>query len=84
MKPSTSTLAFGLLLSVAAPCSAALAVDPGAQILLERANFWRVQQRYDLATHGDGDRGQLQRSVRRQHTSVDILREHLCRRDLRQ
>lgn len=49
MKPSTSTLAFGLLLSVAAPCGAAFAVDPGAQILLERANFWRVQQRYDLA-----------------------------------
>lgn len=49
MKPSTSTFAFGLLLSVAAPCGVALAMHPGIQILLEQANFWRAQQRYDLA-----------------------------------
>jgi hypothetical protein len=49
MKPSTSTVAFGLLLSVAAPCGVALAMHPGIQILLEQANFWRAQQRYDLA-----------------------------------
>ena len=49
MKPSTSTVAFGLLLSVAAPCGVALAMPSGIQILLEQANFWRTQQRYDLA-----------------------------------
>ncbi|HYM71645.1 MAG TPA: cellulose synthase subunit BcsC-related outer membrane protein [Stellaceae bacterium] len=49
MKASTSTLALGLLLSVAAPPGAVRAADAGAQILLERANFWRSQQRFDLA-----------------------------------
>jgi hypothetical protein len=36
------------LLSVAIP-GAAVAADPGEQLLLERANFWRQQHRLDLA-----------------------------------
>jgi hypothetical protein len=51
MKPSTSTVALGLLLSLAGPCGVALAAtDPGEQILLDRAAFWRAQRRLDLAT----------------------------------
>lgn len=50
MKPSTSTLALGLLLSVAAPCGTVRAMDSGTQILLERANYWRSHQRFDLAS----------------------------------
>jgi hypothetical protein len=51
MKPSTSTIALGLLLSLTAPCGVALAgTAPGEQILLDRAAFWRSQQRLDLAT----------------------------------
>ncbi len=49
MKPSTSTLALGFLLSVGASSGASLAADPGMQILLERADFWQSQQRFDLA-----------------------------------
>ena len=49
MTPTTSTLALGLLLSVAAPCGSVRAMDPGTQLLLERANYWRSHQRFDLA-----------------------------------
>lgn len=49
MKPSPGTLAFGLLLSVAVPASAAFAADAGEQLMLERANYWRSQQRLDIA-----------------------------------
>jgi len=50
MKPTTSTVALGLLLSLAGPCANALAAtDPGEQVLLARAAFWRAQQRPDLA-----------------------------------
>lgn len=50
MKPTTSTVALGLLLSLASPCGVVLAAtDPGEQLLLERAAFWRAQQRLDLA-----------------------------------
>ena len=50
MKPTTSTVALGLLLSLASPCANALAAtDPGEQVLLARAAFWRAQQRPDLA-----------------------------------
>jgi len=49
MKASSGTLAFGLLLSVVIPAGAAMASDPGEQIMLERANYWRSQQRLDLA-----------------------------------
>jgi cellulose synthase operon protein C len=50
MKVSRGTLALGLLLSVAIPSGAALASDPGEQILLARANYWRAQHRPDLAS----------------------------------
>jgi len=50
MKPSTSAVALGLLLSLAIPAVAALASDPGEQILLQRAAFWRAQQRLDMVT----------------------------------
>jgi cellulose synthase operon protein C len=49
MKPSTSTVALGLLLSLSAPCRLAVAADPGEQILLDRAAYWRAQQRPDMA-----------------------------------
>jgi len=49
MKTSASTLAVGLLLSVALPSGVAMALDPGEQLMLERANYWRAQQRLDLA-----------------------------------
>src|SRR5580704_13972194 len=49
MTRSTSTLALGLLLTFSAPCALATAADPGEQILLERAAFWRAQQRLDMA-----------------------------------
>jgi tetratricopeptide (TPR) repeat protein len=49
MKSSPGTLAFGLLLSVAIPSSVALAADAGEQLMLEKANYWRSQQRLDLA-----------------------------------
>jgi hypothetical protein len=49
MKASASTLAAGLLLSVALPVNVVLASDPGDQIILERANYWRAQHRPDLA-----------------------------------
>jgi hypothetical protein len=50
MKPSTRLLALGLLLSVTAPCRIVLAADPGEQLLLDRANYWRAHDRLDLAT----------------------------------
>ncbi len=50
MKSSKSTVALGLLLSLAVPAGAALAADPGEQILLQRAAFWRAQQRLDMVT----------------------------------
>ncbi len=43
------SVAVGLLLSVGMPAGGALAADPGEQILLQRANFWRTQHRPDLA-----------------------------------
>ncbi|MBV9553620.1 MAG: BCSC C-terminal domain-containing protein [Alphaproteobacteria bacterium] len=49
MKSSRGTLAFGLLLSVAVPSGLAVAVDAGEQLMLERAEYWRAQQRPDLA-----------------------------------
>ncbi|HWB50658.1 MAG TPA: cellulose synthase subunit BcsC-related outer membrane protein [Stellaceae bacterium] len=49
MRVGASTLAVGLLLSVALPTGAVRAADPGEQLLLERANFWRTQHRPDLA-----------------------------------
>jgi hypothetical protein len=50
MMRSTSTLALGLLLTFSAPCALAVAADPGEQILLDRAAYWRAQQRLDMAT----------------------------------
>ena len=49
MKPSTSTVALGLLLTLSAPCRLAVAADPGEQILLDRAAYWRAQQRPEMA-----------------------------------
>ena len=49
MKASASTLVIGLLLSVTLPTGVAMASDPGEQLLLERANYWRAQHRLDLA-----------------------------------
>ncbi|HTZ35080.1 MAG TPA: cellulose synthase subunit BcsC-related outer membrane protein [Stellaceae bacterium] len=49
MRGSPGRVAFGLLLSVALPAGSALAADPGEQLLLERANYWRLQHRPDLA-----------------------------------
>jgi tetratricopeptide (TPR) repeat protein len=49
MRASASTLAVGLLLSVALPSGIASASDPGEQLLLERANYWREQHRLELA-----------------------------------
>jgi hypothetical protein len=49
MKASASTLVVGLLLSVALPSGIARASDPGEQLLLERANYWREQHRLELA-----------------------------------
>src|SRR5258707_13712502 len=49
MKALAGTFAFGLMLSVALPAGSALASDPGEQILLERANYWRLQHLFDLA-----------------------------------
>lgn len=45
-----SSLAVGLLLSVALPTGAALASDPGEQLMLERANYWRAQHRPDVVS----------------------------------
>ena len=50
MKSSTSTVALGLLLSLAGSCGTALAAtDPSEQLLLARAAYWQSQQRPDLA-----------------------------------
>jgi hypothetical protein len=49
VRASASTFAVGLFLSVALPAGVALA-DPGEQILLDRANYWREQHRFDLAS----------------------------------
>src|SRR5258707_4718385 len=49
MKALAGTFAFGLMLSVALPAGSALASDPGEQTSLERANYWRLQHRFDLA-----------------------------------
>ena len=49
MRTAASTLAVGLLLSVALPSGIALASDPGEQLMLERVNFWLAQHRPDLA-----------------------------------
>jgi len=43
------TAAVGLLFSLGAPTGAALAADPAELLLLQRASFWRAQQRPDLA-----------------------------------
>jgi cellulose synthase operon protein C len=50
MRASRSTLAFGLLLSVALPSGVAMAADPSEALLLARASYWRSQQRPDLAS----------------------------------
>jgi hypothetical protein len=49
MKASASTLAVGLLLSVALPAGVVRASDPAEQVMLARANYWRAQHRLDLA-----------------------------------
>ena len=49
MRASAGTLAFGLLISVAIPLSAAIAADPAEFLMLERANYWRQQHRPDIA-----------------------------------
>ncbi|MBV8890237.1 MAG: BCSC C-terminal domain-containing protein [Alphaproteobacteria bacterium] len=49
MKPWARELALGLLLSAAIPSLAATAADPAEQILLDKANFWRLKDRPDLA-----------------------------------
>ena len=50
MRRSAGTLAVSLLLSVALPAAGiAAAADPGEQIMLARANYWRSQHRLDLA-----------------------------------
>ena len=48
MRRSAGTLAVGLLLSVALPTGVAMASDPGEQLMLERANYWRAQHRLDV------------------------------------
>jgi cellulose synthase operon protein C len=50
MRRSAGTLAMGLLLSVALPAGVALASDPSEQLMLERANYWRTQQRLDVVS----------------------------------
>ncbi|HVH79663.1 MAG TPA: cellulose synthase subunit BcsC-related outer membrane protein, partial [Stellaceae bacterium] len=47
-KATASRLAVGLMLSVALPGLSA-ASDPGEQLMLARASYWRAQQRPDLA-----------------------------------
>jgi hypothetical protein len=49
MNASANSLAVGLLLSVAVPSGIASAADPGEQLMLERAAYWRTQHRADLA-----------------------------------
>lgn len=50
MKARAGKLAAGLLYSVAAfPAAGAAATDPGEQLMLERASYWRGQHRLDLA-----------------------------------
>lgn len=49
MKRWVRELALGLLLTAAIPSVAALAADPAEQILLDKANFWRLKDRPDLA-----------------------------------
>ncbi len=49
MKPSTRALTLGLLLTAVVPSGVVFAADPSAQILLERAKFWQLHERFDLA-----------------------------------
>jgi len=49
MKAWARELALGLLLSTAIPVGTAVAADPAEQILLDKANFWRLKDRPDLA-----------------------------------
>ena len=49
MRPSATSLAVGLLLSVALPIGVAAASDPGEQSMLAQANFWRTQHQLDRA-----------------------------------
>jgi hypothetical protein len=44
----SSTVAVGLLLSIALPGIAMAAADPGEQLMLERAKYWRAQHRPDV------------------------------------
>lgn len=48
MRRSPGAVAAGLLLSVALSGGVARASDPGEQLMLERADFWRAQHRLDL------------------------------------
>ena len=50
MRRSAGTLAVGLLLSVALPAGAAMALDSSEQLMLERANYWRSQHRLDVVS----------------------------------
>jgi hypothetical protein len=50
MRRSPGKFAFGLLLSVVLPAGAAMASDPAEQLMLERANYWRAQQRLDVVS----------------------------------
>ena len=49
MRPWVRTIALGLAVAAAVPAAAALAADPAEQILLDKANFWRLKDRPDLA-----------------------------------
>jgi hypothetical protein len=50
MRRSSGKFAFGLLLSVALPAGAAMASDPAEQLMLERADYWRMQHRLDVVS----------------------------------
>jgi len=50
MKRSRTKVAVSLLLSVVLPTGTAMASDPGEQLMLERANYWRSQQRLDVVS----------------------------------
>ena len=54
MRPSATSLAVGLLLSVALPIGLAAASDPGEQSMLAQANFWRTQHQFDRAADQAG------------------------------
>src|SRR5580658_3602987 len=49
MKAWGGSLALALLLALALPAAAALAAASAEQVLLDKANYWRIKDRPDLA-----------------------------------